>query len=283
MPRILVVACRQHPVLSKSNQALAEALAAAGADVRTHAWNDRDQAPFSDVDLILLRQTWDYMDDPGGFAAWLIGRRRLGARILNAPDLAIWNNDKRTLTDLTGLGVATPATIPVFLDEPADLAEIPTDKIVLKPAFGGSGIGVELATRGTFEEVFRALAAQHPGRPWLAQEYLPEIADGEWKLTCFDGAAAFAAHMVPAENEFRVNNRYGPQKRIAPPPEPAAKAAAAVAAWLGEEALCFRIDGVLRGDQFICTELELTDPDLHLHLADAMHAERLAAAILSAV
>ena len=71
-----------------------------------------------------------------------------------------------------------------------------------------------------------------------------------------------------------------PQATISSPPPAAAKAAEAVSRWLGFDAFCFRIDGVLRDDQFICTELELTDPDLHLDLADAVYSEKLAASIL---
>ena len=51
---------------------------------------------------------------------------------------------------------------------------------------------------------------------------------------------------------------------------------------LGEPLLCVRVDGVLRDENFICTELEPTDSDLHLHLADGS-ATRLAAATLSMI
>jgi len=43
--------------------------------------------------------------------------------------------------------------------------------------------------------------------------------------------------------------------------------------------LCGRVDGVMRAGAFVCTELELCDPDLHLHLAPEV-ATVLAAATL---
>ncbi|MEO1610261.1 MAG: hypothetical protein AAFR90_13200 [Pseudomonadota bacterium] len=283
MPQIVIASCRAYPELSKSNQTLANALENSGANVTSHPWNACDQQPFADADLIFLRQTWDYIDDPGGFASWIIWRQRAGAKILNAPDLAIWNNDKRSLTTLPDLGIPVPITIPIHTEELGGLSDIPTEKIVIKPAFGGSGIGVELATKSTFEDVMGKLKAQYPGRRWFAQEYLPEISNGEWKLTCFDGKAQFAAHLIPQAGEFRVNTRFKPQTIIASPPLSAARAAESVSSWLGCDALCFRIDGVMRNDQFICTELELTDPDLHFHLADAVWSKRLAASILKSL
>ena len=159
MPQIVFASCRAYPQLSKSNQTLANALENAGANVTSHPWNARDQHPFANADLIFLRQTWDYINDPGGFASWLMWRQRAGSRILNTPDLAIWNNDKRTLNTLPDLGITVPITIPMHSEDQAVLADIPTEKIVIKPAFGGSGIGVELATKSTFDDVMGKLKA----------------------------------------------------------------------------------------------------------------------------
>lgn len=281
--RIAIAACAAYPDLSRSNVALRNALANAGAAVDASPWNSSDQRKFFEADLILLRQTWDYMDDPGGFAAWAIGLKRSGLALSNAPELAIWNNDKRTLTALRQIGVATPTTVPVLSGEACRLREIETDRVVLKPAFGGSGVGVTLALRSEIDAALDRVQQAHPGRQWLAQEYLPEIADGEWKLICFDGAAQMAVHVTPRPGEFRVNSSFQPTNSVKPPPESATQTARAIADWLGEGALCFRVDGVLREGEFVVTELELTDPELFLHLADAAVVRRLAERIIAAV
>ena len=66
--------------------------------------------------------------------------------------------------------------------------------------------------------------------------------------------------------EFRINSRFGPTIAAAEPPAAARSAAEKFMAFVGAP-LCARVDGVMREDRFICTELELCDPDLHLHYA----------------
>lgn len=283
MVRIVIATCRKYPELSPSNSLLAAALTGKGAAVRAVPWNGADQSDFLACDLVLLRQTWDYQDDPGGFAAWAAWLARRGARMRNSADLAVWNNDKRTLGELQSIGVRVPISIPVCSGSDHDLSPIETDDIVVKPAFGGSGVGVFLTTKNGFSRDFAAACKEAPGRSWMAQEFLPEIANGEWKLTCFGGSADFAVHLTPRAGEFRVNNRFDPTVSVAVPPEAARKAAEAIARWFDDSVLCYRVDGVMREDSFICTELELTDPDLFLHLAGKESANRLAETVLMSV
>ncbi len=269
MPRIVLATCTAYPQLSASNAAYAEALRAQGCDTRTLAWNGDPLDAFLDSDLIVLRQTWDYQDDPGGFAAWISWLSRNKARLANPPELVIWNNDKRTLTAVAESGVSIPATCWLPKDRPSRVfAELGAEKVVLKPAFGGSGVGVELCTREDLEHQLVVARRAAPGRPFLAQSYLPEIAAGEWKMTCIGGRVVFAVRAVPKQGEFRINSRFGPSIGLAVPPAGAAAAAERILAWIGQPLLCCRVDGVMRGEDFICTELELTDPDLNLHLFD---------------
>ena len=58
-------------------------------------------------------------------------------------------------------------------------------------------------------------------------------------------------------------------------------AAEKILTWLGQP-LCARVDGVMRGDSFICTEIELTDPDLFLDQSPEA-AHQLAAAAIARV
>ncbi len=70
MAKIIIAACRQYPDLSASNAAYAAALTSQGAEVEILAWNDGPPERFENADVTVLRQTWDYQADPGGFAAW---------------------------------------------------------------------------------------------------------------------------------------------------------------------------------------------------------------------
>jgi len=265
--RIAIAACKKNPQLSASNKAFQAALEAAGARVRVLNWNEHPASDFLSCDLTVLRQTWDYQDDPGGFAAWLIRLHARGARIEARPDLAIWNNDKRTLLDLEQAGIEIPLTFRSVEDARAARSDQASpEKLVLKPAFGGDGIGVELATHADIETVATKVQQNLPGRPVMVQEFLPEISDGEWKMTCIDGRVELAVHARPSVGEFRINSRFGPTIEVADPPNAARSVAEKIMAFVGRP-LCGRVDGVMRGGSFVCTELELCDPDLHLHLA----------------
>lgn len=264
---ICIAACRANPQLSSSNRTLQSALKAYGARVSVLNWNEHTVAEFLSCDLILLRQTWDYQNDPGGFAAWLIRLHAMGAQIETRPDLAIWNNDKRTLIEIKDAGVEIPETYRSVEDAIATQGDRgSTEKLVLKPAFGGDGVGVEQSCLSEIEATRTKIEQDLPGRPILVQEFLPEIGDGEWKMTCIDGKVELAVHAKPASGEFRINSRFGPTIETAEPPAAARSAAEKIMAFVGAP-LYARVDGVMRNDMFICTELELCDPDLHLHYA----------------
>ena len=265
--RIAIAACATNPELSASNREFRIALEAQGTDVVVLNWNEHAATDFLSCDLTVLRQTWDYQADPGGFAAWLIRLQALGARTEARADLAIWNNDKRTLIELKEAGVEIPVTFRSVEDAISQQKDNPEiENLVLKPAFGGDGIGVELTTFSEIEYSMAKLRQSLPGRPIMVQEFLPEIGDGEWKMTCIEGRAELAVCAEPSEGEFRINSRFGPTVTVAAPPVAARLAAEKIMAFVGNP-LCGRVDGVMRGDTFLCTELELCDPDLHLHYA----------------
>lgn len=155
---------------------------------------------------------------------------------------------------------------------------VPLDKFVLKPAFGGDGGGVEQTSYSVIEATRAKIQQQLPGRAIMVQEFLPEIGDGEWKMTCIESKVELAVHVKPASGEFHINSRFGPTVDLAEPPAAARLTAEKIMAFVGAP-LCSRVDGVMRGETFICTELELCDPDLHLHYAPEV-ATILAAATL---
>jgi hypothetical protein len=97
------------------------------------------------------------------------------------------------------------------------------------------------------------------------QEYLPEIADGEFSFVFVGGRLTHTVR--PAEGEFRVNSGYCPLPRhVVEPPRALVDDAYAVLDAIGEPTLYARIDGVGRRGRLICIEVELTDPSLYMEL-----------------
>lgn len=180
MTRIAIAAGLANPTLSRSNNALADALTAEGAEVEALLWNRDGDAAFLSADLTLLRQTWDYQRDPAAYAAWISRLSARGARIDADPRLALWNNDKRTLAEVSERGVERPVMRPADDASGDELAAARGPRFVLKPAVGGSGYGVVAADAASFDSKLAEARAEAPGRPFVAQTFLPEIADGEW-------------------------------------------------------------------------------------------------------
>lgn len=279
--KIALAFCRTDPEPSASNAAYIDALRALGAQVTTPRWNVEPVAAFSDADLVVLRQTWDYQADAAGYAAWLASLELAAVPVANPVPVVIWANDKRVLSSFEGRGVGIPATRCLDRLAPdAAMAEIGGERFVLKPAYGGSGTGVCLTRRETVEADLKALRAEIPGRPIMMQEFLPEIAEGEWSLIFIAGSFSHAVLKRPQAGEFRVNSRFRPEVLRAQPSDRVLAAARSLLDAVPMPLLYARIDGVLREGAFICTEVELTDPDIHLHDAPGS-AERLVQATLA--
>lgn len=264
--------------LSVSDSLFADALVASGCRVVSVSWNECAISDLATCDAIVLRATWDYQDDPRGFSSWTRQIEEAGIRLFNSAALAAWNNDKRHTIELFDAGLPVPRTLDMerWQGSVADAADALGGDVVLKPTWGGDGIGVHRATSRSVDSVIAEVRAELPDRPLLMQPYLPSIKDGEWSLIFVAGQFCHAALKLPASEDFRANSRFGATRRLATPPKVAVDVAAQVLAFVGSAPLYARVDGVMANNNFICTELELTDPNLYLDLAPQT-AERLAA------
>lgn len=291
MPTIALVTCAEWPELLASDAAYAQALRAAGAEVRVVPWNASPPPAeaLRGCACAVLRAPWDYPRDVPGFLAWIAAVEASGVPLWNPPALVRWNLDKRYMFALARAGVPVPRS--ALLDLAAGPAQwgAALDEIgagdgpaVLKPCWGGSGLAVGLTRRATIAEDLARAAAEAGDRPWMVQEFLPAIATaGETSFVFLDGHFAHAVLKRPAAGEFRVNSRYAPlpPELVTPPPAHVAAAARVLAA-LPEMPLYARIDGTEdAAGGFLCLEAEVIDPALFLHLAPASAAGFAAATL----
>lgn len=135
MPRIALVTCAALPELDPDERLLRDALVAAGADVESVVWDDPGVV-WRGFDAAIVRSTWDYTEHVFAFREWAL-RAGLATRLFNAPDLIVWNTDKRYLLDLLEQGVAIVPTTFVAPEDRAHTAVIPSEEhaeFVVKPA-----------------------------------------------------------------------------------------------------------------------------------------------------
>lgn len=243
----------------------------AGLQVDARPWQ-------SDVDadrpaLIFPLAAWDYTDHPDDFRRWIDQVTLSGGVFANDPRLMLWNMDKGYLADLAALGVAVPPTFRI--EDRAQVRAVMREhrwgQAVIKPAIGQSGNGVCLLQEGRPLPDFEG--------PQILQPWLPEIRQGELSMVFIAGVYSHAVRRLPAAGDWRANSQYGVQVTPANAPAAAIMAGADCLGRLPQMPFYARVDGLMIGNGFLLTELELIEPALFWDIVPGS-AARFARAVL---
>ncbi len=173
------------------------ACAAAGIAVEHPVWSD-PSVPWGDFDLVVVRSTWDYLDDVAAFRTWLdrVGRTR---RLHNPAPVVAWNLDKRYLLDLGAAGVPVLATRVCTGPGPvADALAAVDGEVVVKPAVSAGSR--HTGRFGAGDPAAAALAARilADGSAVLVQPAVTSVAsDGEVSTLVFDGRISHSVRKGP--------------------------------------------------------------------------------------
>jgi glutathione synthase/RimK-type ligase-like ATP-grasp enzyme len=278
MAEIVLVTCKRWPDLSESDRLYARALKVRGARVRAAPWNGLFE-PFEAANAIVVRSAWDYAETPEPFSGWIQAVARVGGVVFNPPAMMRWNLDKRYLLDLADRGVSVPETRVTAGDPDAvarAISEMGEGSFVIKPSVGQSGRHVTRVESA----MLPAFIDRGAGSSVIVQRFVPEVQEsGEVSCVFFDGSLSHAFVKRPAPGDYRVNSQYNGRDEPAAPSDTTIEQARAVLDTLAETPLYARVDGVLRGRQFVLMELELIEPGLGLRY-DPLAAERFADATL---
>ncbi len=269
---IVLVTCRTWPELSASDAELARELTTRGHRVRSHPWNAAPTTDVTSADLVVLRSNWDYHHDLAGFDRWLTLIEDSGVTLRNSAGLVRSHLHKSYLERLAATGYRTPATM-VTADFDLDAilgwaTDHDLDRVVVKPAWGASGEGVELVRAADLRDAARRWRSNPDRRPMLVQEFVAGVSDGEISLVFFAGTFSHALVRMPAADDFRVNGQYGGTMSLFDRVDPdVVRFGAEVVASLPEPATYARIDVVSDGVDHVVMEVEVNEPALGLHLA----------------
>jgi glutathione synthase/RimK-type ligase-like ATP-grasp enzyme len=273
-----VATCAEMPDLDDEARLLVDALKSVGMVARPAVWNDR-AVEWADFDLVVIRLTWDYIFRRDEFVSWAKSLRL----VANPADILDWNTDKRYLTDLMRAGVPV---IPTSFIGPGDPIELPEGELVVKPTVSAGSIDTSLygpdETASAREHVH---ALQLEGRTAMVQPYRATIdQEAETGLVYLGRDFSHAIRKAPMLRkqprsipghirEHVITARTATEDQI----EVAEAALDAVPG--GRERLLYaRVDLVRGPSGPELMELEVTEPDLYLGLADGA-ADRLATAI----
>lgn len=248
---------------------LAEALSGLGATVESVPWR-REGVGWQDYAAVVIRSTWDYIDDPNRFLEVLTDITR-ATRLVNPFETVAWNCDKRYLLDLRQRGAPVVPTRIVRggedLDRTTNDLGGASEGYIVKPAVG---VGAFETVRVTdLAEAQATLAAKPPGRRYLLQPFVPAIRqEGEWAFIYLGGSLRYAVLKEAAEADFRVQEEYGGRWTVRTPSPDDVAAAETVMRALPVAAIYARVDMArLPGGSLALMELEAIEPSLAFHIA----------------
>lgn len=293
--RIAVVTCSRLPNfvtweipnvddLFADDRQLIAAFAGMGADAVSVPWDD-ERVDWKAFDLVLIRSTWDYIDNREGFLSVLSQINQSARRLFNPLNAVRWNSDKSYLFDLTAWGVPTVPTLAASSQPAVALQDEALargwSQVVLKPRVGAGAADVRRLPATEIEAALSQVAERQPGRDFLLQPLVESvITEGEWSFIYIDGAYSHALLKKPAPNDYRAHGIYGGSIEPARPPVDELRQAQAIVDKLPSDLLYARLDLVRLDDRLVIMELELIEPMLYFDTAPSS-ADRLARAALS--
>lgn len=255
-----------------------------GWKVTNVSW--RSDTDWSQFDLVVIRSTWDYQNEPQRFLEVLQTIEESGARLENPLALVRWNLKKTYLFELEQRGApVVPAVRYSCLDD-AGLEDLfdrfETPEIVLKPEVGANADHAYRLSRGCPSRRRQELVASFRQRPFLAQPFLPAVTEeGEFSLFYFLGELSHCILKTPKSGDFRVQEEHGGIIRPAVPEPKLLEASRKVMAAIpGAEPPLYARTDLVRDSQgdFRVMEVELIEPALYFRM-DSGAAARFADAV----
>ena len=281
MPRLALVTAVAARHLDTDLPLLTAALGAHPVDVEIVAWDD-DTVDWSAFDVAVVRSTWDYHRRLDDFVRWIRATSTV-TRLWNPSDVMIWNLDKRYLAELADRGIAIVPSR--FLTSGEEVAAAIDDgafegDIVVKPTVGAGANGARRFIDRPDGARDHAMSLVDSTVAAMVQPYVAGVDQrDETGIVTLGGRISHAFAKGPILSDepewsdgLYVTERIGP--RTATPDEIAV--AEQVLAALPDTAYA-RIDLLPGEDGPLVSEVELVEPSLFLHVADAAAATAAAA------
>ena len=262
-----------------------EPLRRRGWQVDTVPW-DAQGVDWRRYDIVVIRSTWDYQNQPAAFLDTLAAIEGSGTRLENSLDIVRWNMQKTYLRDLAAHGVPTLPTLWRERLRPGQLLPLfdsmRSEEIVIKPVVSANAQGAYRLDRDSARTQAAEIEAHYAERPLMMQPFEPTVvSEGEYSLFYFNGEYSHCVLKVPKRGDFRVQEEHGGDIRaLTADPALLAAGAAAMAA-TPDKLLYARADFVRdRDGEYRVMELELVEPALYLRM-DPGAPDRFAEAIVA--
>ena len=230
----------------------------------------------ADIDVVLLRQ-----DPPFDLAyitsTHLLQRIHPHTLVVNDPASVRNAPEKLFVMDFPDL---MPATLVTRDREAIDAFRKIHGAVVMKPLYGNGGAAVFMVAEkdpnfGSLFDLFSVTFRE----PWVVQQFLPRVSEGDKRIILVDGQALGAVNRVPAENDIRSNMVRGGAARETDLTPREREICARIGPHLRERGLIFVGIDVIDGH---LTEINVTSPT-GLRAIKKLGGPDLASAILDAI
>jgi len=259
----------------------------AGWTVEMVSW--RKNYNWSQFDVVVIRTTWDYQNDPDTFLSVLESIDSSGTRLENSLELVRWNMQKTYLHDIASKGTCIAPTL--WQEQGVDTKKVESffdqldsDEIIIKPIIGASAGHAFRLHQSQSNAKIPVLEKIFERRAYMVQPFMPNIIkEGEFSLIYFEGVLSHTILKTPRMNDFRVQEEHGGDIRPATAEPELLHISQHVIDSLSHIPLYARADFV-RTEQntFALMELELIEPSLYFRM-DADSPMRFAHALTTRV
>ena len=263
---------------------LIEPMAKAGWQVDEISWH-RNDVPWSDYDVVIIRSPWDYQDDPDTFLN-ILENISGQTRLENNLDIVKWNINKTYLIDLDFSGVNI---VPTLWGEnltkgnllPA-YKRLNVNEIIIKPVTGANADFTFRLNKDSVIARESELIETFRNKSYMIQPFMSHIiSEGEYSLFYFNGNYSHCILKKPKEQDFRVQEEHGGVLRTVKPEPALAEMAQKAINAIGHNLLYARVDFVRTDiNDFALMELELIEPSLYFNM-DADSPGRFVQAFIS--
>jgi glutathione synthase len=231
----------------------------------------------ADIDVVLMRQ--DPPFDLGYLTGtWLLERIKGQTLVVNDPSSVRDAPEKVFVLDFPQF--MPPTMVTRDLDE-VKRFQAEYGAVVIKPLHGNGGkavfrVDADGSNLGALVELFGQVWPE----PFMVQQYLPSVAEGDKRIVLVDGEVAGAINRKPGEGEFRSNlavGGYAEATRLTPRE---AEICAVLGPQLKERGLIFVGIDVIGGEWL--TEINVTSPT-GIVAIDAFNGSDIASMIWDAI
>jgi len=273
--KIAILTCSEMPDMLPYDLEVIELLKEKGVETEVLIWDEiLEKDSLNNFDLVLVRTIWDYYKKVDKFMKFLNLLEESRVRVLNPIDIVRWNMDKKYLQELQNEGFDIIPTIfnfgdPGSFDEAVDRG---WKKMILKPMISAGSYHtfvLEEGERLLFDEL---LDKHYKNRPFMLQEFIPEISEGEIStitLTNPDNAEvedfSYSVTKVPKKGDYRVQFNFGGVYSVGDVNPKIKSISERITSRFGNSLLYQRLDGLWRDGKFLIMEIELIEPDIYLN------------------